>query len=194
MSDMLSSDPPTPPPHRPFRRRHFLIDRRGQLIATAKVAGLVLVFLILLNTVFALLSAMETREILASNPQLTEEVYLNYRRTTLIVATGSFVILLLVVVRSIMLTHRTAGAAFNLERCLKRVTSGDYDITLSLREKDNLRHLQEPFNQMVESLKIRAAKDRETVTELASKVEALGHPELAEEIRQLGMSKDRIDG
>jgi nitrogen fixation/metabolism regulation signal transduction histidine kinase len=173
----------------PFRRRKFLIDRRGQLLATAKIAGVVLVLLVLLNVVFWLWSAIETQAIVVSNPQLLEEMESIDRRASLTLAVVSLLVLLVVVVRAIVLTHRTAGAAFNLQRCLDRVASGDYGAVLRMRAKDNLRYLQDPFNQMTQSLRSRAAEHHDSLAALATKIEELGHADLAEEVRTLAEAK-----
>ena len=186
----LDSNEKLNPPGRPnFRRRKYLIDRRGQLLPTAKVAGMALVFLILLNVIFFLWNALETQQIVASNPHLTEQMETIDRRTTLLLAGVSLLVLATIVVRSIMLTHRTAGAAFNLRRCLNRVASGDYHTTFRLRTKDNLRHLQDPFNLMMQSLRSRAVENHQMLEDLAAKIEELGHPELAKEVREQAEAK-----
>jgi methyl-accepting chemotaxis protein len=173
-----------------WRRRQYLIDRKGQLLATAKVSGVVLALLVLLNMVFALWSTLETQAIVATNPELLEEMTAIDRRTTMSLVVVSLVILVAVVVRSIMLTHRTAGAAFNLERCLGKVASGEYGTELKVRRKDNLRQLQEPFNRMMDSLRDRAADDQVALQSLAEKIEELGQAELAEEVRDLAEAKE----
>jgi nitrogen fixation/metabolism regulation signal transduction histidine kinase len=174
------------------RRRKYLIDRRGQLVATAKVAGLFLVLLAPLNLVVFLWGAMETQEIIAFNPHLAEQMRAIDQRSALLLASVSLAMFLIVVVRSIMLTHRTAGAAFNLRRCLNRVASGDYDTVLWLRSKDNLRQLQDPFNQMAQSLQSRVVEDHQMLEDLESKIEELGYSELAKEVRELADAKAKL--
>jgi methyl-accepting chemotaxis protein len=175
-----------------YRRRQYLIDRKGQLLATAKVGGVVFVLLALVNLVFYLWSDIETRAIVASNPELAGEMADIDLRTTLVLAAVSFVVLVVVVIRAIMLTHRTAGAAFNLQRCLDRVASGDYSTVLRVRRKDNLRQLQDPFNRMMKSLRVRAADDQSALLSLAERVEELGHPDVARELRDLARAKEAI--
>ena len=175
-----------------YRRRNYLIDRKGQLLATAKIAGVVFVLLVLVNLVFNLWNDIETQAIVASNPQLAEEMAAIDRQTALVFGAISLFVLLIVVVRAIMLTHRTAGAAFNLRRCLGRVASGEYDTELRMRSKDNLRYLQEPFNQMMEALRRRAAEDHAALSSLAAQVEELGHVEVAEEVRDLAEAKAKL--
>ena len=181
------------PRRRPFfRRRRFLSDRKGQLLTTAKIAGVVLVLLVLLNLVFSLWSTIETQAIVASNPQLLEEMKAIDRRGALVLAIVSLVVLAAVVVRSIRLTHRTAGAAFNLRRCLDKVAAGEYDTELRVRSKDNLRALQDPFNQMTASLRREATNDHAALSSLAGRIEELGQVELAEEVRDLAEAKAKL--
>jgi methyl-accepting chemotaxis protein len=175
-----------------YRRRQYLIDPKGQLLATAKVAGVVFFLLALVNLVYYLWTDIETRAIVASNPQLAAEMAAIDLRSTLVFAIVSFVVLVFVVMRAIMLTHRTAGAAFNLERCLGRVASGDYGTELRVRRKDNLRQLQEPFNRMMESLRDRAADDQAALLSLAEKIGELGHAGLAQEVRDLAEAKEEL--
>jgi len=175
-----------------FRRRQFLIDRKGQLLTTAKISGVVLILLVLLNLVFSLWSTIETQAIVASNPQLTEEMTAIDRRGALVLAIVSLVVLATVVVRSIRLTHRTAGASFNLHRCLDMVAAGEYDTELRVRNKDNLRELQDPFNQMTASLRREATRDHAALSNLAGRIEELGQVELAEEVRELAKAKAKL--
>jgi len=175
-----------------YRRKEYLIDPRGQLLATAKVAGVVFILLALLNFVYYLWTDIETRSIVASNPQLAAEMAEVDLQTTLVFATISMVVLVFVVIRAIMLTHRTAGAAFNVERCLGRVASGDYGTELRVRRKDNLRQLQEPFTRMTESLRERAVDDQAALLSLAEQIEELGHAELAHEVRDLAEAKAKL--
>jgi hypothetical protein len=67
ISMLESAETGRPTFHPRFRRRKYLIDRRSQLLATAKIAGLVAVLLVLLNLVYALWSSIETREIVLSS-------------------------------------------------------------------------------------------------------------------------------
>ena len=175
-----------------YRRRQYLIDRKGQLLATAKISGVVFVLLVLVNLALYLWNDIETQAILAFSPQLAGEMADIDLRTTLVFAIVSFVVLVFVVIRAIMLTHRTAGAAFNLERCLGRVASGEYGTELRVRRKDNLRQLQEPFNRMTASLRERAADDEVALLNLAAKIEGLGEVELAEEVRDLAKDKAKL--
>jgi methyl-accepting chemotaxis protein len=184
----------TPPKIPPFYRRTYLIDRKGQLTTTFKVAGLVAFLLLVLNLVLAGISAGETRKIISVNPNLAQHMAATDRSGSLVIAGGSVFLLLLVVAHTIVLTHRTSGASFNIKRCLGRVAEGDLDTTLRLRPKDNLLELQEPFNRMAESLRKRASEEQKLLNDLSSKIEEFGHPEEAKILRDIADSKRSSTG
>ena len=175
-----------------FRRRQYLVDRRRQLAATIRVAGLMLILLIVLNGVLAWQSYTATNSVMASNPAVGERMRADNLRSITITAGISLVILALVVVRSIMLTHRTAGAVYKISKCLEEVGDFNFDISLRLRNEDNIRALEEPFNRMVGNLRRRATEDVNSMKKLADEIEAHGNPVDAEMLRRIADSKSRL--
>lgn len=135
-----------------FRRRQFLIDRRRQLAATVRISSLILVLLVTINTLIAWQSHASTSRIMARNPTLGEIMRANDLRNLAIMVGFSLVIFAMVVVRSIMYTHRTAGAVFHIVRTMKRIEAGETGVTLRLRNDDSLHDLVDPFNRMVKAL------------------------------------------
>ena len=184
----------TPPKIPPFYRRTYLIDRKAQLSTTIKVAGLVAFLLLALNLVLAGISTGETRKIISANPDLAPHMAATDRSGSLLIASGSVFLLFLVVVRTVVLTHRTSGASFNIKRCLGRVAEGDLNTALKLRPKDNLMELQEPFNRMVRSLRKRASEEQKILSDLSSKIEEFGHPEEAKILRDIADPKRSSTG
>lgn len=182
-------DTKTPPNIPPFYRRTYLIDKKGQLKTTIKIAGLVAFLLLALNLVLAGISTGESRKIIAANPDLAPHMAATDRSGSFVIASGSLFLLFVVVVRTVVETHRTSGAAFNIKRCLGRVADGELHTVLELRPKDNLMELQEPFNLMVASLRKRASEEQKLLTDLSSKIEELGHLEEAKILRDLADSK-----
>ena len=192
MTSQNQENPKPPIKHTRFWRRKFLIDHKGQLVATAKVALVVLLLLVLLNIVFQMLMTSHTSQVISRSPEFAAELHETDVRAAWIFAALSAIAFFIVVIRSIMLTHRTAGAAFNLNRCLAQVAAGDYGTTLKVRAKDNLRGLQQPFNEMMAALRSRAEEDRNTLARLADEFEKLGNSELADEVRKLAVAKGRM--
>ena len=176
---------------KPYKRRHFLVDRRRQLAATVRIVGLVFILLFTLNAVIAWQSYTTTNQVLSTNPEIGERMRANDLRNLAIMAGISLIILAMVVVRSIMLTHRTAGAVYKVAQCMEKIASGDFDVTLRLRNDDNLRALEDPFNKMAKTLLRYADEDHRSMTKLANEIEEHGNPVDAEMMRRIADSRGR---
>jgi nitrogen fixation/metabolism regulation signal transduction histidine kinase len=168
-----------------FRRRQYLIDRRRQLAATFRIAGLVLVLLIMVNGLLAWQSYSTTNAIEASNPFMAERIREIDQRNVALTAGISLIILAMVVVRSIMYTHRTAGAVYRVSMCLEEVADSNFNVSLRLRDNDNLRELEAPFNTMVENLRNRAEENRQAMLKIADEIEEHGGKVDADMLRRL---------
>ena len=173
------------------RRRKYLVDTRMQLASTLKVAGLVLILLIILNSVLAWQNLSETRRIVSASPHLSEQLHASEARNMAILAAISLIILAMVVVRSIMLTHRTAGAMQKVINLFEDVAAGDYDVNLRLRQNDTLRSLEDPFNKMVASLRRGTQEDTRSMARLADEIAEHGNPVDAEMLRRIADAKSR---
>ncbi len=157
-----------------------------------RVAGLVLVLLVILNAVLAFQNYSATQSVMASNPEVGERMRATDMRNVAITAAISLIILAMVVVRSIMFTHRTAGAVYKVSRSLEQVGEFNYDISLHLRSDDNIRALEDPFNTMVENLRQRALNDYQAMKKLADEIEEHGNPVDAELLRRIADSSPRV--
>ena len=175
-----------------FRRRQYLVDRRRQLAATMRIAGLVLVLLIILNAVLAWQNYNTTQSVMISNPEVGERMHAVDMRNMAITAGISLIILAMVVMRSIMLTHRTAGAVYKISQCLEQVGDFNFDVSLRLRNDDNIRALEDPFNKMAGNLRRRALDDYQSMKKLADEIEEHGNPVDAEMLRRIADSTVRM--
>jgi len=175
-----------------FKRRQYLVDRRRQLASTVRVAGLVLVLLITLNAVLAWQSYNVTNAVMTSNPVMGERMRAIDLRNIAITAGISLIILAMVVMRAIMITHRTAGAVYKISICLEEVADFNFDVNLRLRNDDNLRALEEPFNKMAGNLHRRALDDFQAMKKLADEIEEHGNPVDAEMLRRIADSTARL--
>jgi nitrogen fixation/metabolism regulation signal transduction histidine kinase len=128
---------------------------------------------------------------MATNPEIGERMRAADLRNLAIMAGISLIILSMVVVRSIMLTHRTAGAVYKVAQCLEKIASGDFDVTLRLRNDDNLCALEDPFNKMAETLSRYADEDYRSMSRLADEIEEHGNPVDAEMLRRIADSRGR---
>ena len=172
----------------PFRRRHYLVDRQRQLASTMRIAGLVLVLLIIINALLAWQNYSTTQAVIVSNPEVGERIRAIDIRNIAITAGISLIILAMVVLRSIMLTHRTAGAVYKTSICLEQVAEFNFDVILRLRSDDTIRALEDPFNKMVGNLRQRALDDYQAMKKLADEIEEHGNPVDAELLRRIADS------
>lgn len=175
-----------------FRRRQYLVDRKRQLATTFRVAGLVLILLLTLNLMVAWQSYSASNTVMATNPVMGERMRAIDNRNIAVTAGISLIILAMVVVRSVMLTHRTAGAVYKISMCLGEVADFNFDVNLRLRNDDNLRALEEPFNKMAGNLKRRALDDHQAMKKLADEIEEHGSPVDAEMLRRIADSTARL--
>jgi methyl-accepting chemotaxis protein len=176
---------------KPHKRRHYLVDRRRQLTATLRVVWLVFILLFVLNAVIAWQSYTTTNQVMAKNPEVGERMRANDLRNMAIMGGISLIILAMVGVRSIMLTHRTAGAAYKIAQSMEKIASGDFDVTLRLRRDDNLCGLEDPFNSMAKTLLRYADEDYRSLTRIADAIEEHGNPVDAEMVRRVADSRGR---
>ncbi len=175
-----------------FRRRQYLVDRKRQLATTFRVAGLVFILLFTLNLMVAWQSYSASSTVMASNPVMGERMRAIDNRNIAVTAGISLVILAMVVVRSVMITHRTAGAVYKVSMCLGEVANFNFDVNLRLRSDDNLRGLEEPFNKMAGNLRRRAIDDYQAMKKLADEIEEHGNPVDAEMLRRIADATARL--
>ncbi len=78
-------------------------------------------------------------------------------------ANGLFVILLTLFMGlyTILLSHRVAGPAYRITRCVQRMCEGAYDFTVTLRKKDYLKDVAADLNVLLADLRKRQARVRE---------------------------------
>jgi methyl-accepting chemotaxis protein len=176
-------------------RRKFLVNRR-QFRTTILIVGFVLLLLIVVNLALLALRSTDTGETTPSFPVLREVMQETDRDEMLMIILASVVVLAGVFVVTIIETHRTAGAAFAVGRQLSRVADGHLDVELALRRGDNLRELEGPFNEMIDSLKNQATEDVATLERLADDIEAASDTDIssnaATELRELAARKRHL--
>ena len=189
---------PTPSPEQSlpawvFRRR-YLIDPKRQLRTAAMTTSLVAILVLLVNLGFALLRTSQTSFLAAVAPQLTPVIERQDTIFSLTMIIMSVVLVVGVSLKTIVETHRTAGAVFAVRQRIERVKEGDLQVTLKLRRRDNLQILETPFNDMVTSLRVRALNEATTLEQLASKAEKIGDrgDDLARALHELARHKRQI--
>jgi hypothetical protein len=166
------------------KRRDFLINKRYQLRAGFLTAAVVLVLLVLINLTVYTTAMSNSEKILADAPQLAPLVKAQDRVELFLIVVISAIYLAGVFIVTILETHRTSGAALSLSRRMGDIRRGRYKTRLSLRKGDNLRELEEAFNEMSRSLEERSWREIGILTDLADEAE-MADGTIAARLREL---------
>jgi methyl-accepting chemotaxis protein len=164
---------PAPDPafvRRSFFRRRFLIEaRQARLVAVISLVTLLL--LVLLNLAFYQAKAQRAQAPLDPGPDRVTYLRASDRVQIGLVVAGSVVFLVGFVLVTLLETHKTTGAIFNLSRRLRMLGEGEIGVRLRLRSDDHLKPVERAFNESMESLERRLTEDIETFERLASEAE-----------------------
>jgi hypothetical protein len=193
-SDPSSRRTDTFPPPRPARRRlwglgqrrRFIVDRR-QLRTTFLVGSVVTVILAVLLVSLHVSRERATEAIVAHEPMLEGTLEAQNRIDLRFQVASALVFLCMVVLVTLLETHKTAGAAFNLRRQMRRVRDGGYGIRATLRRGDNLQSLGRAFNEMSVALDERLWQEIEVLDGFAQRLRRVSDREEAERLA------DRLD-
>lgn len=193
MTDATWPGPDELMPHRVVRR-HYLIDPRRQLRAVVMTTSVVAVLVILVNIGFALLRISQSSFLSAVAPQLGPVLERQETTYSWVMIGFSVILVAAVSAKTIVDTHRTAGAVFAVKQRLERVRQGDLHVTLKLRRNDNLQDLELPFNEMVSTMRDRALDEASRLDELAAEAVRLGADgeDIARGLQALAISRRQI--
>jgi len=176
------------------QRRTFLVDWRNQLRLTLLAVATVAILLVAL-VVSLQLSRARSAEVLAAKAPALAGLLEEQNRTALYLQlAASAVFLAMVALVSVLETHKTAGAAFNLSRTVARLRDGESGVRVTLRQGDNLQSLAHAFNEMSIALDERRFRDAEALRNLAEQAERISDPyearQLAETMREYALERD----
>lgn len=126
-------------------RRRFLVDRHFQFqyVKLALYGGLGVIGVCLIYSLGVRFFMGEK----AFDPRMLR----------VMVALAIFVVLFCAMIAAVTvrMTHRVAGAAFNLERSIDRIARGDYEDPIQLRQGDYLHNIAGALNDLRGTLKAR---------------------------------------
>jgi len=174
-----------------FRRRTLLSNRRRQIAATLKVAGWAFVLLLAINALIAWQAYTVTTQIMATDPDIGERLAAASYQNIGILGGLSLIVFVAVIVRSIVLTHRTYGGIRKIVQGMETVSEGQFNVEIKLRSQDSIKAFEEPFNEMTLMLKLQALEDQKAMQKLAAEIEGHGNPVDAEMLRRLADAKGR---
>jgi len=176
-------------PH--IARRRYVIDPRRQYRTTLLTTSLVIILLLMVNLGFALLRMAQTSMLSSAAPQLNPVLQEQDSRFAIVMVVVSVALVVAVAVATIIQTHRTAGAVFAVKQRFARVQDGDLQVSLRLRARDNLQDLEQPFNDMMTSIRERVVSEADALEALAAEIDAGGQSpgDVADALRDLARTK-----
>lgn len=176
------------------QRRTFLVDWRSQLRLTLLAMTTVGLLLAALIVSLHVSRARSTEILVAKIPALAELLEEQDRTTLYLQLAAAGVFLAMVAGVSVLETHKTAGAAFNLSRNMARLRDDESGTRVTLRQGDNLQALARAFNEMSLALDERRFRDAEAFRNLAEQAEQISDPyearQLAETLREYARERD----
>ena len=137
-------------PPRPYRRRHWLVNRplqlafvRAMLVVLGVMVGgaLAAVYLAIRMT----LSAYELSQDVLAVSLLTTVFWVMLLELLVLVPAIAWI--------GILLTHKVAGPLVRIRAALAKMTQGERDIHITLRKGDALVDLAEDINRLAETLR-----------------------------------------
>jgi len=175
------------------RRRRYLVDHRYQLRVGLLTGGIALILLILLNLSLFFSARQSADAVLSASPELRQFVQSQDRVQLLLTLLGSGVFLVGVMLVSILETHKTAGAAYQIERVVARIREGRLASRVRLRRGDNLQGVASAINGLAEALHEREMREVEALDGLANRLDGMGTEaacaEMASDVRRLAAER-----
>lgn len=156
--------PPAPPPGtRSWKRRTYIIDPHFQYSFLTTWVALTAVILGVI--IMVLYWGMTQMRGISSHEVILQRMSELFQMNAVFVAilTG------LLGLYMILLSHRIAGPAYRLRKCLQRVGRFDFDFHVELRQKDYLKNVAEELNSALADLRER----RQRLGRLTEQLKAL---------------------
>ncbi len=158
-------------------RRNWLVDPRSQLRTTLLAAFAVGVVLAALLFSLHLVREREAAALGAKMPSLVPALETQNRIDLAFQTAGAVVFLTMVVVVTLLETHKTAGAALSLRRDLARLRDGERGVRTKLRRGDNLQDVASAVNEMSMALDKQLWHEVQVLQDLAEQARKTRTPE-----------------
>lgn len=164
-----------------YKRRRYFIDKPLQTKYLVMTILLLAVYTLLFVTILFVPHMIS----LSGEGSLTEQT--NAARTLLTLHTSVWpalgIVILVMSTLSIFITHKIAGPVYRFKKVLAEISGGNLDISIKLREKDDLKDLADEFNLVINELRVFVASLREDYATMSACIN-----DLEEQIRDKRIS------
>ena len=135
-----------------IRRKRYLIKPSFQL----RYAGIILLTLFVVSAICVLTTYFSSISLLGeklSHVYPQGRLVVTLKQVNTIIAYRLIFLIPLLVFFGILLSHRIAGPAYRIERTLREIGRGNFDIHIRLRKYDELVSIANAINDMTSDLK-----------------------------------------
>jgi methyl-accepting chemotaxis protein len=154
-----------------FKRRKYFIDRQFQ----TKYIILTILMLVIYTFLFVVILMFPYIVPLSFDAPLEEQAEAARMLLTLHKsiwpALGAVILIMSSV--SILVTHKIAGPVYRFKKVLAEISGGNLDISIKLRDKDDLKDLAEEFNLVISDLRGSVATLRDDYETMSSCINQL---------------------
>ncbi|MFH1878142.1 MAG: hypothetical protein ABH883_04985 [Candidatus Omnitrophota bacterium] len=181
-----------------YKRTQLLVSRKFQI----KYIALILLFMFSVAivtgyTVYVTTWIMFGEKLAAVYPQGLLMDIVN--KVNLVLLMRLIFLCPVVILVGLILSHRIAGPIFSIQRFLRMVTEGNYDIRLRLREKDELKEIASAANKLAGKLQAEKNDRRRMVDDIkrgADRLEAAviaGNPDRERLLREILLIRGELE-
>ena len=134
-----------------YKRRKFFIDKQLQTkyIILTILMLLIYTFLFVVFLIFPYVVSLTSDAPIAEQADAARMLLTLHK--SIWPALGAVILIMSSV--SIFITHRIAGPVYRFKKVLAEISSGNLDISVKLRDKDDLKDLAEEFNLVIDDLR-----------------------------------------
>jgi len=182
-----------------FNRKKYFIDKQFQ----TKYIILSIVMLLIYTFLFVAILVAPYALQLSSDAPMAEQTE---AARTLLTLHGSIwpalgIVILIMSSLSIFITHKVAGPVYRFKKVLAEISGGNLDISVKLRDKDDLKDLAEEFNLVIDDLRGFVKVQQKEYTTISSCIsdieEKINNNQISDEtgqelIQKLQTSKESI--
>lgn len=135
----------------PHRRTNYFVEKKLQL----KIAGLILIFTVLMAAITALIiyfSMWDTLGAKLASVYPQGRLMEIFKRANIVLLERMLIIVPIIFIVSIFISHRIAGPIYKIKKTLDEASEGKTGLRIYLRKTDELKEVADSINKVLEVL------------------------------------------
>ncbi len=153
-----------------LKRRRIRIVKMGfQMNFILKFCAVIILSALTIAAIVYVLSLASTTTVF-ENSRLTLKSTADFMLPILILSSLVAIIItgLITIVITLFISHRIAGPLYRLEKDIAEVNSGNLEVEIHVRRKDELQNLAKSLNQMVRTMRNTVGEVKQEITDIST--------------------------